>query len=262
MSDDVSKSLLDLQPLTDPGSHGQFESAIFYVVLGSGDYQISWATLLQTINKTRLGLANVNNTADSDKPVSTAQQQALDLKANSNDVPTNSQFTQLTQTVSQKLDIDTYNLFVDTVNEALFRKLTTESFQLWLTENFVPLYEQNGQLAINLSALIQDLSTNYTTTTGMGLAISSAVQSTLDEVNTRISAALTPISQQISANLQTVMGMIAEDRAVLQSHGQTLTSHGQQISDQVNQLNNHDSRISAVETFIADGVKFLGTNWQ
>lgn len=36
----------------------------------------------QTLNSTAVGLANVNNTADSAKPVSTAQQTALDLKAN------------------------------------------------------------------------------------------------------------------------------------------------------------------------------------
>ncbi|QED11527.1 hydrolase [Arthrobacter phage Qui] len=36
----------------------------------------------QTLNAAAVGLANVNNTADSAKPVSTAQQTALDLKAN------------------------------------------------------------------------------------------------------------------------------------------------------------------------------------
>lgn len=37
---------------------------------------------MQTLNAAAVGLANVNNTADSAKPVSTAQQAALDLKAN------------------------------------------------------------------------------------------------------------------------------------------------------------------------------------
>jgi hypothetical protein len=36
----------------------------------------------QTLNKSVVGLGNVNNTSDVDKPVSTAQQDALDLKAN------------------------------------------------------------------------------------------------------------------------------------------------------------------------------------
>ena len=36
------------------------------------------------VDKTRVGLANVDNTADIDKPVSTAQQAALDAKASVN----------------------------------------------------------------------------------------------------------------------------------------------------------------------------------
>ncbi len=37
-----------------------------------------------TVTKQQLGLENVNNTSDVNKPISTAQQNALDLKANSN----------------------------------------------------------------------------------------------------------------------------------------------------------------------------------
>ena len=39
-----------------------------------------------TINKTHIGLGNVDNTSDADKPVSTAQQTALDLKADQGDL--------------------------------------------------------------------------------------------------------------------------------------------------------------------------------
>jgi hypothetical protein len=41
----------------------------------------------QTLNKAAVGLSNVDNTSDVNKPVSTAQQTALDLKANSADIP-------------------------------------------------------------------------------------------------------------------------------------------------------------------------------
>jgi hypothetical protein len=39
----------------------------------------------QTLNKAAVGLGNVDNTSDANKPVSTAQQVALDLKANNSD---------------------------------------------------------------------------------------------------------------------------------------------------------------------------------
>ena len=40
------------------------------------------------ITKTSLGLGSVDNTSDAGKPVSTAQQASLDLKANASDVST------------------------------------------------------------------------------------------------------------------------------------------------------------------------------
>ena len=39
-----------------------------------------------TLNKSDVGLDNVDNTSDMDKPISNATQQALDLKANKSDV--------------------------------------------------------------------------------------------------------------------------------------------------------------------------------
>lgn len=43
------------------------------------------------VTKTQLGLGNVDNTSDNNKPISVAQQQALNLKANASDVYTKSQ---------------------------------------------------------------------------------------------------------------------------------------------------------------------------
>jgi hypothetical protein len=40
----------------------------------------------QTLDKAAVGLANVDDTADADKPISTATQTALDLKANTTDL--------------------------------------------------------------------------------------------------------------------------------------------------------------------------------
>jgi len=41
----------------------------------------------QTLDKSAVGLGNVDNTSDADKPISTATQAALDLKANASDLP-------------------------------------------------------------------------------------------------------------------------------------------------------------------------------
>ena len=51
-----------------------------------------------TLNKSDVGLSNVDNTSDKDKPISNATKQALDLKANSSDVYTKSETYTKTET--------------------------------------------------------------------------------------------------------------------------------------------------------------------
>ena len=61
--------------------------------------------------KTLLSLNNVDNTSDAGKPVSTATQTALDLKANTADVPAARTFVALTETATLTANADhTINL--------------------------------------------------------------------------------------------------------------------------------------------------------
>lgn len=59
-------------PATGTGNNGKFLTA------GSSAGSLNWTT----IDKSTLGLSNLDNTSDVNKPVSTAMQSALDLKAN------------------------------------------------------------------------------------------------------------------------------------------------------------------------------------
>lgn len=60
--------------------------------------------------KTDLGLGNVSNTSDTDKPVSTAQQTALDLKANLSDVLQPAIITPSSPTTGQTVSASTGKL--------------------------------------------------------------------------------------------------------------------------------------------------------
>ena len=60
-----------------------------------------------THSKSEVGLGNVNDTSDADKPVSTAQQQALNLKANASDVYTKSDTDGLLNDKANKSDVYT-----------------------------------------------------------------------------------------------------------------------------------------------------------
>ena len=65
------------------------------------------------VTKTQVGLGNVDNTSDQDKPVSTAQQEALDLKADKN-------------TTYSKTETD--NLLNDKVDKVTGKQLSTEDY--------------------------------------------------------------------------------------------------------------------------------------
>lgn len=60
-----------------------------------------------SVTKTQVGLGSVNNTADTDKPVSSAQQAALDLKANLSDVPQPAIITPSSPTTGQTVSSST-----------------------------------------------------------------------------------------------------------------------------------------------------------
>lgn len=60
---------------------------------------------IATINKNTIGLGNVDNTSDANKPVSTAQQTALDAKADKTDLAS---IIETSPTASQAISVGTY----------------------------------------------------------------------------------------------------------------------------------------------------------
>ncbi|MHB8842948.1 MAG: hypothetical protein ACYC56_14375, partial [Candidatus Aquicultor sp.] len=66
--------------------------------IGKGDTTDS--VIKQNPSKSDVGLGNVDNTSDASKPVSTAQQAALDLKLNANDVSVTNTRTPTNSTVN------------------------------------------------------------------------------------------------------------------------------------------------------------------
>ena len=78
----------------------------------------TFALKSHTHSKSEVGLGNVNNTSDADKPVSNATQQALNLKANANDVYTKSE-------TDNKINEPLYNLgYYDTISGNVITRQT------------------------------------------------------------------------------------------------------------------------------------------
>lgn len=67
-----NRNILQLDELAEA-----FPSAQFYAVHNNRDFRISLETLLTLVNKAYVGLGNVDNTADADKPVSVPTQIAI-----------------------------------------------------------------------------------------------------------------------------------------------------------------------------------------
>jgi hypothetical protein len=100
------------------------------------------ATAVAALTKSSVGLGNVDNTSDANKPVSTATQTALDLKANKA-APT---FTG-TVTASNDLVVDG-NL---TVNGTTFNASSTS---IVIEDNLVQLAHQNSGNAVDLGLVV------------------------------------------------------------------------------------------------------------
>ena len=100
------------------------------------------ATAVAALTKSSVGLANVDNTSDANKPVSTATQTALDLKANKA-APT---FTG-TVTASNDLVVDG-NL---TVNGTTFNASSTS---IVIEDNLVQLAHQNAGNVVDLGLVV------------------------------------------------------------------------------------------------------------
>lgn len=104
-----------------------------------GDSESNYRVGNVNITKANIGLENVNNTSDANKPISTATQTALNGKANSSHTHNKSQITDMPTKLSQfandvgyitALDVDTSTNHVHT-NKATLDKITESNLTDW-----------------------------------------------------------------------------------------------------------------------------------
>lgn len=104
-----------------------------------GDSESNYRVGNINITKANIGLENVNNTSDANKPISTATQTALNGKANSSHTHNKSQITDMPTKLSQfandagyitALDVDTSTNHVHT-NKATLDKITESNLTDW-----------------------------------------------------------------------------------------------------------------------------------
>lgn len=127
-----NRNLLQLDELDQA-----YESAQLYVVHSGQDYRISLETLLSLITKARLGIENVDNTKDIDKPVSTATQQAI-TEAISGLVG-RAEFDALVQSIQTSVDQETLDAAIANINLTLDTKLNQDQVLALINQALMPV---------------------------------------------------------------------------------------------------------------------------
>ena len=88
----------------------------FYVVKDQKDYRLTLAVLLTLFTKQRIGLENVDNTPDLQKPISDAVRMELDGKANKLEVVPYAAFNQLVEQLQNYISVPQLNNILTEIN--------------------------------------------------------------------------------------------------------------------------------------------------
>lgn len=127
-----NRNLLQLDEL------GQaYDSSQLYVVHDGQDYRISLETLLSLITKTRIGLGNVDNTKDIDKPISNPTQQAITEAIS--DLVGRAEFDALMQSIQTSVDRETLDTAIANINLTLNTKLNQDQVLALISQALMPV---------------------------------------------------------------------------------------------------------------------------
>ena len=142
--------LANKEPIIEPGTTSQY---------WRGDK--SW----QTLDKTAVGLGNVDNTSDADKPISTAQQEALDDKQNNITLTTTGTSGAATfNPITSELNIPEYQGGVTSFNTRT-GSITLTSEDVTTALGYTPVTEAR---TITINGVTQDLSADQDWTINAG----------------------------------------------------------------------------------------------
>ena len=133
-------NLLDKDLLLDP-----HPETVVYAVYAGKDWRLKLETLLSLVTKASIGLDRVDNTTDLEKPISRATQDALNHKAEINDVVAKIEFSQLLAALENYVTIEQLQAAVQVVQSAM--------------ENYSTTAEMNAAIAGAISPVTQSIQT-------------------------------------------------------------------------------------------------------
>lgn len=157
------------------------DSMQLYVVYNGRDYRILLSTLLSLITKTRLGLENVNNTSDLDKPISTATQQALLGKVDATAVVSREEWNLFVQQFGNVVSLEVLTQAVDALQLAIQSKASMQDVQVLVNEALSPITTALSSLQSSVDSLTLQMN-SYATKVELSTAIA-AVNNVISSMN-------------------------------------------------------------------------------
>jgi hypothetical protein len=193
------KNLLQLPALQELDTSEQF-----YLVKDQKDYRLSLAVLLTLFTKQRIGLENVDNTSDAQKPVSDAVRMELDGKANKLEVVPYTVFNQLVEQLQNYISAPQLNSILGEINNALNTKEDKQVVTDKITTALAPISASLALINNEITLLKQAQLTGYVTTDQLVEAIETFRVQMEQSVASQVSLLLEPTTSSLAQLIQQV----------------------------------------------------------
>jgi len=176
----------------------------FYIVKNQKDYRLTLAVLLTLFTKQRIGLENVDNTPDLQKPISDAVRMELDGKANKLEVVPYAVFNQLVEQLQNYISAPQLNNILTEINTALNTKEDKLAVTDKITAALAPISTNLALISNEISLLKQTQTTGYATTAQLVEAIEAFRVQMEQSIASQVSLLLEPTTSSLAQLIQQV----------------------------------------------------------
>lgn len=204
-------NLLSKNPLTQAQ-----ETAEVYVVWNQQDFRMSLATLVSLVTKAKIGLGNVDNTSDANKPVSVAVAAALEGKVNTGTVPTLEEFNALAASLQGLVTLEQLNTAINQVVDAMNGYVTGVEVDTAIAVAVQPITQTLQTLSDSIQSNIDRITALEQggmvgiDQTQLSTAITFAIQTADQNAADRDTVLLTDITTQLTA-INQALGLLSID---------------------------------------------------
>ena len=192
--------------LTRPITNAKDPLGWMWIVSENKDYRLSLGTLLSFVTAASIGLGEVDNTRDQDKPVSTATQAALNLKADLDVVATKQQLDALAAELQNYVPLTVLNQALSNINDALASKATPEQVNTMISTALIPINQALQILANRIQVIEDGNSPNIVNQTQLANAIGALQASIAALIDSKIATAVDPILLSITNHISEYIG--------------------------------------------------------